>query len=81
MNYVEALDLISQHDTLLQSHIKQSTVFRSTSTAIQYDLIIAVSSVVMVRIKAERAGFVAIVSYLSSVIRILMLIVLFNRFH
>jgi hypothetical protein len=61
-NYVELLELIATYDALLKSHLDTATVFRGTSNHVQNDLIDAVSSVVLNKIKLEvsTAPFVAI---------------------
>lgn len=38
-NYLELLELIRQHDPIIDNHLKESTVFRGTSSAIQNDII------------------------------------------
>ncbi|EFA12602.1 hypothetical protein TcasGA2_TC001842 [Tribolium castaneum] len=82
-NYVDLISLISRHDSLLMSHLEQSTVFRGTSNHIQYNLISAIGTVVLEKIKLEikQARFVSIVldettditnvSQLSAVLRYL----------
>lgn len=52
-NYVETLQLISDYDPLLKSHLESATVFRGTSNRIQNDLIQAIKSVVLTEIKSE----------------------------
>ena len=52
-NYVETLTLLGHYDHLLDEHLKNSTVFRGTSPAIQNDLIESVSGVMIAAIKEE----------------------------
>ncbi|XP_067135315.1 zinc finger MYM-type protein 1-like [Centruroides vittatus] len=62
-NYIELLELIRLYDPLLENHLKESTVFRDTSSAIQNDLIVSISSVITDRIKQEleQTEFVALI--------------------
>lgn len=62
-NYIEYLYSLSEFDNMLANHLESSTVFRGTSPAIQNDLILAVSEVMMNNIKAEIGvtPFVAII--------------------
>lgn len=62
-NYIELLELIRLYDPLLQNHLKESTIFRGTSSAIQNDLIASISSVLADRIKAEleQTDFIALI--------------------
>lgn len=80
-NYLELLELIRLYDPILDNHLKESTVFRGTSSAIQNDLIASVGSLITDKLKEElnQADFVALIldetsdiinkSQLSTVIR------------
>lgn len=61
-NYLELLGLVAMYDPLLSQHLNDSTAFRGTSSAIQNDLINAVSTVVLNAIKKEisESNYVAI---------------------
>ena len=52
-NYLETLDLISHYDATLATHLNESTIFRGTSSAIQNDLIEAISSLLTDHIKQD----------------------------
>lgn len=80
-NYLELLELIRQYDSILDNDLKESTVFRGTSSAIQNDIIASLGSLITDKLKAEldQADFVALIldetsdiinkSQLSTVIR------------
>jgi len=80
-NYLELLELIRQYDPILDNHLKESTVFRGTSSAIQNNIIASLGTLITNRLKEEldRADFVAIIldetsdiinkSQLSTVVR------------
>ncbi|KAL4154101.1 hypothetical protein QTP88_001934 [Uroleucon formosanum] len=80
-NYLELLELIRQYDPILDNRLKESTVFRGTSSAIQNDIIKSLGTLITNRLKEEldRAGFVALIldetsdiinkSQLSTVVR------------
>ncbi|XP_076836806.1 zinc finger MYM-type protein 1 [Brachyhypopomus gauderio] len=61
-NYLELLDLVSEYDSDLSSHLATSTVFSGTSSKIQNDLISAVAGVLTDSMKEEvrKAPFVAV---------------------
>ena len=52
-NYIELLNLLSEYDVMLANHLKESSVFRGTSSTIQNDLINCISKVVINTIKKE----------------------------
>ena len=62
-NYIEILDLMSIRDPILKAHLKESSVFKGTSSAIQNDLIAAINAVVIEKIKEEikESDFVALI--------------------
>jgi hypothetical protein len=62
-NYIEVLNLMSVRDPVLKAHLKESTVFKGTSSAIQNDLIAAISAVVIENIKEDikETNFVALI--------------------
>lgn len=57
------MNLISQYDPLLSTHLKESKIFRGTSSSIQNDLIAAISTVILKNIKKEieETDFVALI--------------------
>ncbi|KAJ4440526.1 hypothetical protein ANN_08667 [Periplaneta americana] len=54
-NYIELLHLRSEYDPLLATHLKDSTIFRGTSSTIQNDLIANITLLVVKKIKEEIA--------------------------
>ncbi|KAF0715097.1 zinc finger MYM-type protein 1-like [Aphis craccivora] len=62
-NYLELLELIRQYDPILDNHLKESIVFRGTSSAIQNDIIVSLGTLITNRLKEEldRADFVALI--------------------
>ncbi|XP_030750580.1 zinc finger MYM-type protein 1 isoform X1 [Sitophilus oryzae] len=62
-NFLDLLSLMAKYDDCLKNHLEQSNVFRGNSNRIQNDLISAVSTVILKKIKQEigEARFIAIV--------------------
>ena len=62
-NYIEILDLMNIRDPILEAHLKESWVFKGTSSAIQNDLIAAINAIVIEKIKEEikESDFVALI--------------------
>lgn len=52
-NYLELLELIHQYDPILDNHLKESTVFRGTSSAIQNDIIASLGTFMTDRFEEE----------------------------
>lgn len=62
-NFQDLISLMAKYDDCLKNHLEQSSVFRGTSNRIQNDLISAVATIILKRIKQEidEARFIAIV--------------------
>ena len=62
-NYQELVHFISQYDLILKNHLENSSVFTGLSILIQNDLIVAVSNVIMQKMRNEMkdSNFISII--------------------
>lgn len=62
-NYIELVTLLAQHNTHLEEHLKNATVFSGLSSKIQNDLVCCISSVIQEAIfdEIKRCDFISLI--------------------